>query len=83
MTVNVAHDKPLNTTLAPDPHTNIILTPFPTLDTLDSQATIKLLQKAQYNIKYPNKPIRIHLDGGANRSITNDISILTNYKNIK
>jgi hypothetical protein len=27
--------------------------------------------------------IKLHIDGGANRSITNDINLLLNYKNIK
>jgi len=32
---------------------------------------------------YPPPAIRVHVDGGANRSVTNDTGILTNVRNIK
>ncbi len=46
-------------------------------------AAIKYLNKALKQVKHTDKPIRVHIDGGANRSITNDISLLSNFKNIK
>ncbi len=48
-----------------------------------SKGTIKYMQRAYRTAKTPITPIRVNVDGGANRSITNDITILSNYKNIK
>jgi hypothetical protein len=48
----------------------------------DSPTARKLYQNI-YKIKYPTTPIQVHIDGGANRSITNNISILTQFRNIK
>jgi hypothetical protein len=45
-------------------------------------ATARLLQQPT-TIKYPTTPIRVQIDGGANRSITNDITILSSFRNIK
>jgi hypothetical protein len=47
------------------------------------KAFIRTLQRTYHQIRYPDKRIRIHIDGGANRSVTNDVSILTGYRNIK
>jgi hypothetical protein len=45
--------------------------------------TIRYIQRAYKTAKTPTLPIRVNIDGGANRSITNDITILSNFKNIK
>lgn len=49
----------------------------------NEKAAIKYLNKALKQVKHTDKLIRVHIDGGANRSITNDISLLSNFKNIK
>lgn len=47
------------------------------------KATTRILKKGPAALNYPKVPICIHIDGGANRSITNDITILHNFKYIK
>jgi hypothetical protein len=42
-----------------------------------------LLKQGNMHINFPTTPIRIHVDGGANRSITNNITILNQFKQIK
>jgi transposase InsO family protein len=49
-----------------------------------SQKTARhIIRRAYHNLKFPNKPITIHINSRANRSVTNDITLLTNYKDIK
>ncbi len=73
-----------------DNFTTQILTTHPSqLQTLQpdndkhAQATIKNIQRNSHSRHYPTKPIRVHVDGGANRSITNDLTLLTAFRNIK
>jgi hypothetical protein len=47
------------------------------------KAAMRIFHKALTAMKTPLHPIRVHIDRGANRSITNDITLLTNYRNIK
>ncbi len=74
-----------HTTTIPSPIMDITsttpMTMNPLITNLDinDQRTIRLLQKALTKIQHPTKPYRIQLDGGANRSIINDITILTNF----
>jgi dUTP pyrophosphatase len=56
---------------------------IPQGDQIMVNGTIRLLKNGTMSLNIPNKPIRINVDGGANRSITNDNSILHQYKNIK
>ncbi len=48
-----------------------------------THAFTRILQRHHQEIQYPTQLIRVHVDGGANRSITNDKSILTGFRNIK
>jgi len=45
-------------------------------------ATIRLMQTAHFSAPI-GRQMRLHIDGGANRSITNDKNNLLNFKNIK
>lgn len=45
--------------------------------------TIRLMTNAANTALQTNATYQLHIDGGANRSITNDSSILLNYRNIK
>jgi hypothetical protein len=45
--------------------------------------SIRLMQSAATHAFPIQNTIKLHIDGGANRSITNDINLLINYKNIK
>jgi len=46
-------------------------------------STIRLMQQAMNRAMPLNKKIRLHIDGGTNRSITNDHSLLLQFRNIK
>jgi hypothetical protein len=46
-------------------------------------STIRLMQQAMNRAMPLNKRIRLHIDGGANRSITNDHSLLLQFRNNK
>ena len=48
-----------------------------------TKATPRILQKAWSIAQVPLNTIRVHVNGGANRSLTNDKSQLINFKNIK
>lgn len=47
------------------------------------KATARLLQKASGAINPPTTTIQVHVDGGANRSITNNTDYLLRFRNIK
>jgi len=55
----------------------------PSTDKLSEKATARLLQTAWSLANTVPTNIRIHVDGGANRSITNDRNLLVRYRNIK
>jgi len=61
----------------------IITHDIPTSDTTCTIAMIHLLTHAATQGIPIHQTLRLHIDGGANRSITNDKSLLIKYKNIK
>jgi hypothetical protein len=48
-----------------------------------TESTIRLMKKAWAIAQVTNESVRVHVDGGANHSITNNKDHLINYKNIK
>jgi hypothetical protein len=52
------------------------------VENISQKAALHTIRRVYKNLKFTNKPITIHIDGGANRSVTNDITILSNYKDI-
>jgi hypothetical protein len=44
---------------------------------------VRMMQCVAFQADHPTKPFRIHIDGGLNRSVTNDTSLLIHYRNIK
>jgi hypothetical protein len=68
----------------PQSDVHIPLYPIDTRGTISVRATARLLKKAlQLSASLPYTKLRVHIDGGANRSITNDCSLLINYKNVR
>ena len=55
----------------------------PNNDNLSNKATARLIQTAWSLANTMPTNMRIHIDGGANRSITNDRNMLVRYRNIK
>jgi hypothetical protein len=47
------------------------------------KAAIRLMQKTWITVPPPLSTLRVHIDGGANRSITNRHEHLLSYRNIK
>jgi dUTP pyrophosphatase len=66
----------------PAPDTNFNKQPYPDTET-HGPAFTRVLHSHHPRIKYPMHKVRIQVDGGANQSVTNDISILTGFRNIK
>mmetsp|Transcript_29198 Transcript_29198/g.41777 ORF Transcript_29198/g.41777 Transcript_29198/m.41777 type:complete len:656 (+) Transcript_29198:922-2889(+) len=75
-------------------HTKPTLTPTPTIAEITplpepkeghkaTESTIRLMKKAWAIAQVTNENVRVHVDGGANRSITNNKNQLIKYKNIK
>ncbi len=62
---------------------NITALPMPKEGTKATQAKARLMKKAWSAAQVTHENIRVHVDGGANRSITNNKDQLINYKNIK
>jgi hypothetical protein len=48
-----------------------------------TKATARVTQKAWSTVQATYVNLRVHVDGGANRSLTNDKNQLINFKNIK
>jgi hypothetical protein len=48
-----------------------------------SKAAVRLMEKAWTTVPSPISTVRVHIDGGANRSITNLREHLLSYRNIK
>jgi len=61
----------------------VMLLPLPKEGRSVTKATSRTMQKAWSMAQLNTDSIRIHVDGGANRSITNNKEHLINYKNIK
>ena len=59
--------------------------PHPSLQSNIINATVRSLQKAWTNVHSHLSPpsVQVHIDGGANRSVTNLCDRLISYKNIK
>jgi hypothetical protein len=45
--------------------------------------TFRMMQQVAFQVEHPTKPFHIHIDGGSNRSVSNDRSLLIHYRNIK
>jgi len=60
-----------------------ICSPLSTTEDLTPTAVARLLQKALVLSDLPYTTIQVQVDGGANRSITNNRSYLLNFRNIK
>jgi hypothetical protein len=56
--------------------------PIPQNSESEIKSVCKLLSQTTYT-NQPTRPIQIHIDGGANRSITDDITLLAHFKYIK
>jgi hypothetical protein len=56
---------------------------LPPKTTRNQTTMIRLISSAQAHTPYINQNLRLHIDGGANRSITNDHSILLAFRYIK
>lgn len=67
------------------PHTNAIQHPLcdPSASEYKTKSTIRIMRKALLCNRPAVTEYRIHLDGGANMSVTPDQSLLINYRNIK
>jgi hypothetical protein len=72
-------------TTNPPPTTIPVIAPLPKPKEGHSitKATTRLMQKAWSLVQATSVTVRIHVDGGANRSLTNDKSLLIKFKNIK
>jgi hypothetical protein len=74
----------ISETSAPHPTIAEIATlPEPKEGHSATKATTRLMQKAWSLVQASSVTVRIHVDGGANRSLTNDKSQLIKFKNIK
>ncbi len=70
------------TDLLPQPSEIITSIPSSTVQH-NHQTTIRLLQYAAHDPYTNDVIIQMHVDGGANRSITNDSALLIHFRNIK
>jgi hypothetical protein len=45
--------------------------------------TLRMMQSVAFQANHPTKPFQLHIDGGSNRSVTDDKSLLIHYRKIR